>query len=98
MRPTVSPVDHLTRRRLLTGAGVLGVLTVLPGCGQGEDVTAPSSGPATSVFPVTVEHDFGRAVITAEPGRVVAIGYTYADFVLAFGMVPFTGGSAHGRP
>ncbi len=39
-------------------------------------------------FPVTVEHKFGVTTITQAPQRVVAIGYTEQDFLLALGIQP----------
>lgn len=41
-----------------------------------------------AAFPVVIPHKFGETTITAEPERIVAIGYTEQDFVLAFGKVP----------
>ncbi|MGH8909838.1 MAG: hypothetical protein ACRD0K_25930, partial [Egibacteraceae bacterium] len=54
------PVSELTRRRLLTGAGALGVLSVLPASAWGQEAGA---------FPVTVEHKYGGTTITEEPKR-----------------------------
>lgn len=39
-------------------------------------------------FPVTIEHKFGSTTITEAPERVVAIGYTEQDFLLALGVTP----------
>jgi iron complex transport system substrate-binding protein len=41
-----------------------------------------------AVFPVTVEHKYGTTEIPAEPQRVVAIGYTEQDALLAVGVTP----------
>ncbi len=41
-----------------------------------------------STFPITIEHKFGSTTITAAPQRVVAIGYTEQDPLLALGIVP----------
>jgi len=43
---------------------------------------------AADVFPVTIEHQFGSTTIPAAPQRVVAIGYTEQDFLLALGVTP----------
>lgn len=40
------------------------------------------------LFPVTVEHKFGATTIMEAPQRVVAIGYTEQDFLLALGVQP----------
>jgi iron complex transport system substrate-binding protein len=42
----------------------------------------------TEVFPVTVEHKYGTTEIPVEPQRVVAIGYTEQDYLLAVGITP----------
>jgi iron complex transport system substrate-binding protein len=39
-------------------------------------------------FPVTIEHKFGSTTITEAPQRVVAIGYTEQDPLLALGVAP----------
>lgn len=39
-------------------------------------------------FPITIEHQYGSTTITKEPKRVVAIGYTEQDFLLAVGVQP----------
>ena len=37
---------------------------------------------------MTIEHVYGSTVIPAEPERVVSLGYTEQDAILAFGVVP----------
>ncbi len=43
---------------------------------------------AQDVFPITVEHQYGSTTITEAPQRVVSIGYTEQDFLLALGVTP----------
>lgn len=43
---------------------------------------------AQDEFPITVEHKFGSTTITEAPQRIVAIGYTEQDFLLALGEQP----------
>ena len=43
---------------------------------------------AQDVFPVTIEHKFGSTTITEQPQRVVSIGYTEQDFLLALSVQP----------
>ncbi len=43
---------------------------------------------AADAFPVTIEHQYGSTTITEAPQRVVAIGYTEQDFLLAVGVTP----------
>src|SRR5215204_6216606 len=44
--------------------------------------------PVADAFPVTVDHKFGSTTITAEPQRVVTIGFNEQDFALALGVTP----------
>jgi iron complex transport system substrate-binding protein len=66
------------------------------GCGEsGSEERAPTAG-----FPVTIEHKFGSTEIPAAPERVVTVGYTEQDAVLALGIEPvgvrdFLGGYAY---
>jgi len=39
-------------------------------------------------FPVTIEHQYGTTTITEVPQRVVSIGYTEQDFLLALDITP----------
>lgn len=69
----------------LVGACLAVVL--LGGCGAGPD--EPSAAAASDgVFPVTVEHAFGSTTVESEPTRVVSVGYTEQDTLLALGVVP----------
>lgn len=43
---------------------------------------------ADDVFPVTVTHKFGTTTITSAPQRVVSLGFTEQDSLLAFDVVP----------
>ena len=42
----------------------------------------------SETFPITVEHAFGVTVVPAEPQRVVTVGVTEHDTVLALGVTP----------
>lgn len=42
----------------------------------------------SAAFPVTVEHKFGSTTINEAPERVVAIGYTEQDYLVALGVIP----------
>ncbi|WP_031038812.1 iron-siderophore ABC transporter substrate-binding protein [Streptomyces sp. NRRL F-5650] len=81
------------RRRLAAAlsAAVLGV-GLLAGCGSGSDDakdrgTGGTPG-AAGAFPVTVEHAFGTTKVERAPERVVTVGYTDDQTVLAFGVKP----------
>ncbi len=86
--PTVfPPVAKLTRRRLLAGAGALGVLTALSACGSREEAAAPAA-PTEDTFPVTIAHKYGSTQIPRVPERVVSVGDTDQDPILALGVTP----------
>ncbi|BET45496.1 iron-siderophore ABC transporter substrate-binding protein [Kitasatospora aureofaciens] len=72
-------------------AAALGV-GLLAGCGSDSDDSADQAGGATpaaaGAFPVTVEHAFGTTKIDKAPERVVSVGYTDDQTVLAFGIKP----------
>ena len=84
-----------TRRRFLAGLSVLAVAPVLAACGSDSDGTATRStggsggaGPEEAAFPVTIKHKYGETTIESAPKRVVCIGYTDQDALLALGIVP----------
>ncbi|MEV7903867.1 iron-siderophore ABC transporter substrate-binding protein [Streptomyces anulatus] len=71
-------------------AATLGV-GLLAGCGtdaadekKNDDAPAAAGG----AFPVTVEHAFGSTEVKQAPKRVVTVGYTDDQAVLAFGIKP----------
>jgi iron complex transport system substrate-binding protein len=76
-----------SRSPLAAVAAASALLLALSGCASGEtdDTNAPASGDA---FPVTIEHAFGETEISAEPQRVVAIGWGSADAAIAMGVIP----------
>lgn len=47
-----------------------------------------SSDPAAGPFPLTVEHAFGKTEVAEEPKRVVSVGVTEQDTILALGVIP----------
>ncbi|MFH8399321.1 iron-siderophore ABC transporter substrate-binding protein [Streptomyces anulatus] len=70
-------------------AATLGV-GLLAGCGtdsadEKKNDDTPAAGGA---FPVTVEHAFGSTEVSKAPKRVVTVGYTDDQAVLAFGVKP----------
>ncbi|ARF60129.1 iron siderophore-binding protein [Streptomyces violaceoruber] len=71
-------------------AATLGV-GLLAGCGtdpadEKKNDDAPAAG--GGAFPVTVEHAFGKTEVKQAPKRVVTVGYTDDQAVLAFGIKP----------
>ncbi|MEU1620733.1 iron-siderophore ABC transporter substrate-binding protein [Streptomyces sp. NPDC005722] len=80
-------------------AGLLASVLVLVGavaaCGSSDsssDASKPGAGStkasASSAFPVTIAHKYGSTTVTSEPKRVVTVGLTDQDAVLALGTVP----------
>lgn len=73
----------------ILSAAALGV-GLLTACGSDSAEQPGDSAPgvATGAFPVTVEHAFGSTTIPRAPRRVVTVGYTDDQDVLAFGVKP----------
>ncbi|MGP3689644.1 iron-siderophore ABC transporter substrate-binding protein [Streptomyces sp. IBSNAI002] len=82
-----------SRRRLavMLSAATLGV-GLLAGCSDPADTADKKNDGAASAaagtFPVTVDHVFGSTKVTKAPQRVVSVGYTDDQAVLAFGIKP----------
>lgn len=83
-----------SRQRLaaVLSAAALGA-GLLAGCGSDSNDAADKAGNDTSAaasgaFPVTVEHAFGTTKVTEAPERVVSVGYTDDQTILAFGIKP----------
>ena len=67
----------------LAGCASTGTPAASPNASSG---STPSSAPAS--FPTTITHAFGQTVVEAQPTRVVSVGVTEHDFLLALGVVP----------
>ncbi|MET8867880.1 iron-siderophore ABC transporter substrate-binding protein [Nonomuraea sp. NPDC004580] len=73
---------------------MLSATALLAGCGSGATEQPGATSAATQAagtggaFPVTVEHAFGTTEITKAPERVVSVGYTDDQAILAFGIKP----------
>ncbi len=85
------------RRASRTAAALASALVVLAtaaGCGGDDSDTGSSSAGSKatasgkSQFPVTITHKFGSTTIKSEPKRIVTVGLTDQDAVLALGTVP----------
>ncbi|MGW7332793.1 iron-siderophore ABC transporter substrate-binding protein [Streptomyces sp. NPDC054840] len=80
-------------QRLAAGvsAATLGV-GLLAGCGSDAadraDEKSDNAPAAAGAFPVTVEHAFGSTEVEKAPKRVVSVGYTDDQAILAFGIKP----------
>ncbi|AHY45452.1 ABC-type Fe3+-hydroxamate transport system periplasmic component [Rubrobacter radiotolerans] len=69
---------RFTRRRFLAGGGSLLLLGAV-GCGGGSEEESRSGETRT------IEHKYGSTEIEGVPGRVVSVGYTDQDPILALG-------------
>ena len=93
MPPRHTPPSHTAGHlRRIAVVLVLALLAALAACGRDADrTTADEGGKATdssSSFPVTIEHEFGTTTIGQEPERIVTIGFTDHDALLALRVEP----------
>lgn len=83
----MAPHQTISRRPRAVIPSLLVGLLAITGCGG---ASGQSSTPATAapVFPATVTHEYGQTIVAAAPERVVSLGYTDQDAILALGTVP----------
>jgi iron complex transport system substrate-binding protein len=71
---------------------LLSLVLALAGCGVGEEPatqdTSESSSAEAAAFPVEVEHKYGTTTIKEKPERIVTLGLSDQDAVLALGVKP----------
>jgi iron complex transport system substrate-binding protein len=60
----------------------------LAGCGSDDEPAAESRAAGDGAFPAKVEHKFGTTTVESEPERIVVVGLTEQDTVLALGHKP----------
>jgi iron complex transport system substrate-binding protein len=86
----MSPIPNFRSLRRLPAALLAFVLAVvLSGCGgSGDEPADAGASTGDGTFPVTVEHKYGTTEIPEEPKRVVTLGLSDQDAVLALGVKP----------
>lgn len=81
-----------SRRTLLGSVGAVAATGLLAACGSdssGAGTAASSrSGTKTGAFPVTIAHKYGTSTVKSAPKRVVCVGVSEQDTLLALGVVP----------
>jgi iron complex transport system substrate-binding protein len=82
------PVVPRGARLTAAFASLLLVVGLVAACGSGKDPAPAARTSAGGAFPVTIAHKFGSTTIKAEPKRIVTVGLTDQDAVLALGKVP----------
>ncbi len=69
------------------------MVLVVAGCGVADPPAAPPTnsgdgGEQSATFPVEIDHKYGTTTIRAKPKRIVTLGLSDQDAVLALGVVP----------
>jgi iron complex transport system substrate-binding protein len=82
----MAPHQTLPRRLRPVIPSLLVALLAATGCGGGASTAGPEA--PTAVFPAVATHEYGPTVIEEAPERVVSLGYTDQDAILALGTVP----------
>lgn len=86
---TFDPIEDATRRQFITGVGAAALAAAfLAACGSDDDPAEEDAAAGEAGWPVTIGHAFGETTIEAEPKRVVTVGFTDHDILLALGVVP----------
>lgn len=76
---------RIHRRTVLLG----GAATLLAACGRDDPApVADRSASGTGRFPATAEHVYGTTTVESRPERIVIVGLTEQDTVLALGHTP----------
>ncbi|UPT45454.1 MULTISPECIES: iron-siderophore ABC transporter substrate-binding protein [Streptomyces] len=78
------------RTRLTAVAASALLLFGAAACGSGEsdDAAAPADNAQKGAYPVTLDHKYGDTTLESEPQRIVTVGLSDQDAVLALGKVP----------
>ncbi|MFE0145565.1 ABC transporter substrate-binding protein [Nonomuraea sp. NPDC059007] len=74
------------RRGFLAGLGALGMALAVPGCAKEDGKPSPAG--ATGSADKVVEHAYGKTTVPKDPKRIVALGQTDIDVLVALGVPP----------
>ena len=83
----MAPHQTWPRRLRPVIPSLLVALLAATGCSGANGSSSTPAAPA-AVFPATVTHEYGQTVVEKAPERVVSLGYTDQDAILALGTVP----------
>ncbi|WP_437385950.1 ABC transporter substrate-binding protein [Plantibacter flavus] len=90
--PKLHRATATTAARLLAATSALVLVGVaLTACSSTAAAVAENPDYTTEpsdTFPVTIEHEYGQAVIPSEPQRIVVVGLTEQDILLELGVTP----------
>jgi iron complex transport system substrate-binding protein len=82
-------------KRLCSALVSIGLLAAVAGCGDDASsadsttaTTLVTTDPVGAAFPVTITHKYGEITIEKAPERVVSIGFSDQDWLLALGVTP----------
>ena len=81
----MAPHQTLPRRLRPVIPSLLVALLAATGCSGG---SSPGPEAPVAVFPAVATHEYGQTVVEEAPERVVSLGYTDQDAILALGTVP----------
>jgi iron complex transport system substrate-binding protein len=62
--------------------------TSAPAPTQAQAPQVPTAAPSAETFPLTIDHKYGKTEIASRPERIVTVGLTDHDALLALGVVP----------
>ncbi len=85
------PTQFTLSRRALGGAMAAAALALVAGCADDSGTTGSglqAAATTEAVFPASVEHKYGITRLAKAPQRVVVVGLTEQDTLLALGVVP----------
>lgn len=75
-------------RRIFAALALLALIAALAGATGTTEAEPEASASQAPGFPVTIEHKYGSTTLTAPPQRVVSVGYSEQDALLALGVAP----------